>query len=599
MARHVIGFFCGTGYTTTTDKSYQLIGASVAKHSTVFGYDGCQVLGGGLFAYGVEEQADAFVADLKQKVFGNKINAHMIAHSRGCFSALLAIQKIQQDPELKDKVNFSLDLRDPVPGNFQLTTKVTGNWVLANQMRDLSACERIKKVSVTLQEKALFPLAFDALLPKFHPDTQVEVEVLPGFHDVQQRVDHDRRAETDQLFVLGHLKALSLLQENGHRLATALDQTALLQQQVQAYDAMVPWVKGRVEEFTERDLHFSGKTLFNRAAKQEIEVINWRHAQLKQLVPTHVLCGMVQHDYNRRKTDFDHYCNLMMSLDTYSASHSQHQNLIDKIRILAKNYLDGSISVVRFADECDKQLKLASVTSKALNQSINLLCLNGYFAKLTSVMKQHVPAKNILRDQLNTLLLALYQEISFDIDNGASIRHIAQSRVHPLIHDTAFFIEGLYEDPLNTERAVSAAEVYIRDHVKLARNWHLGFKIIAGLTLCVAAAALCCAFGVAIGACAGIALGMYLGIPVMESVFLAVLGAFCYTPAVGIAGLVTGIASSIHFFAPSKLEQQVQELGRIVKQQATADSLATETQEPVVFSDESDNENDRDYIPVY
>ena len=115
MTKHIVSFFCGTGYTLSSDDSYQSISQEIFSSNTILmGFDGCQVHGGGIFAYGVEEQADAFIQNLKIQNTNEKMIINLIAHSRGCLSALMAIKKIQADPQLKDKVSITVDLRDPV-----------------------------------------------------------------------------------------------------------------------------------------------------------------------------------------------------------------------------------------------------------------------------------------------------------------------------------------------------------------------------------------------------------------------------------------------------------------------------------------------------
>lgn len=109
MSKKIIGFFCGTGYDVNgenPDASLATIRSSITEDTTLLAYDGCQVHGGGAFAYGVEEQADAFIKNLKEQLQDRseheEIQLNLVAHSRGCLSALIAIKKIQADPLLKN-----------------------------------------------------------------------------------------------------------------------------------------------------------------------------------------------------------------------------------------------------------------------------------------------------------------------------------------------------------------------------------------------------------------------------------------------------------------------------------------------------------------
>ena len=101
MMKMIIGFFCGTDYILKNDKLYENLRSilNVSKTS-LLAYDGCQSHGG-LFASGIQSIADKFISDLKKEVESldntETFQINFIAHSQGCFSALLAIKKIQAE----------------------------------------------------------------------------------------------------------------------------------------------------------------------------------------------------------------------------------------------------------------------------------------------------------------------------------------------------------------------------------------------------------------------------------------------------------------------------------------------------------------------
>jgi len=141
-------------------------------------YDGCHQRGGGLFSYGIEQPAEHLFKELKKQSAKEDQNITLIlsAHSRGCLTALLLAKMINQDPELKEKVEVMLDLRDPVPGNLKITSEMDliGLMSSAGQLSDLRNCTNIKAAHITVQDKGILDLAFDVLIPHFAQETALE-----------------------------------------------------------------------------------------------------------------------------------------------------------------------------------------------------------------------------------------------------------------------------------------------------------------------------------------------------------------------------------------------------------------------------------------
>lgn len=211
------------------DYSFETLGKSVS--APVHGFDGCDRRGGGAYAYGIKEPVDYLIKELESKIISAespKIMLALTAHSRGCLSALLLAKKLSQHPLLKDKVDLVLDLRDPVPGNIHSSASmdVAGVTTIASQLKDLRQCTNIKEAHITVLEKGLMPVVFDVLLPKFSKATKVEVDYLPGTHDIQDAKPDDALSYNDPRFKkvffrlptlihLGLYKSLQIYSENG------------------------------------------------------------------------------------------------------------------------------------------------------------------------------------------------------------------------------------------------------------------------------------------------------------------------------------------------------------------------------------------------
>ncbi|WED43301.1 hypothetical protein [Legionella cardiaca] len=583
MTKHIIGFFCGTGYSTGSslyeggDASYQHIIANVSNDTKIFGYDGCQVHGGGAFSYGVEEQADAFIAELKRLKLTEPIQLNLIAHSRGVLSALIAIKKIQADPELKGMIEITADFRDPVPGNFQITTKFAGNLASANLVHDLSECDIVKKVFITLQEKPIIPLAFDALVPKFHYRTKVEIETLPGYHDVQQRAwEANREIEFHEpLLMLGNAKTLAILKDDGHQLPYTVGSKSLDEQQIDAYERLLPWARAREMPFGERDLHFGGKLIANNAAKTDIDAINWRHALLKRQIPNHILYGTTQPDYNYRKDNFEHYCDLTLALDNFLVKNKDKQAFVEQIRNISQRYLYGTLTTEDYRAQCKAYFVQASVQDKQLNKAINFMSLNSYLIELERTIAE-LSQYNPLLGNLQALKLVLLSELEAEIQAGKSLEEIDASKAIKIAHNTTIFIKDILEKT-NPLEIIEATDKYAKENIRLGRNWNLGAKIIIGAIVCIAATLV----GAIIGAAAGIAIGLAVGaISGPGALATAGVGAFigglkgaiaAATLASGAVGLGSGLAAANYFFKPSPVENEIQALAKATKTEAEAD----------------------------
>lgn len=440
---------------------------------------------------------------------------------------------------------------------------------------DLSDCDIVKKVHITLQEKPIIPIAFDALVSMFPPKAQVEIEALPGYHDVQQRNWFAPDVDHSSLLDLGNAKTLSILRDDGHALNEDVEEYRSLEdQQLRAYEFIAQWAKRfRTVSFGERDLHFGGKIIANNEAKAEIDVINWRHARLQKIIPDHVLYGTTQPHYNFRKTKLEHYCDLSQILDKYFAKHPDKQALVTELKDFSKLFCADEKSLERYRADCRSVLKTASVNDKNIIKAINYMCLQDYFKELDQTISTHVLPGNPLHENLQNLRHTLAVELAAEIESGKTLKQIDQSNAVKIITNTDSFIKSLYTTDCNPAQKIEAADHYVNENIRLGRNWHLGSKIIAGALLCVAAAAVGCIIGAAIGLAIGFACGAITG---PGSLITAAVGAFlggfkgamvAATVAGGVVALGVGVYGANLFFKPSESETQIQALANTVKVQ--------------------------------
>lgn len=574
MTQKIIGFFCGTGFETYRDASLISIVANLHTQHEILAYNGCHVHGGGLFSYGVEEQADAFIADLKQELKPDETcyQINLVAHSRGVLSALLAIKKIQADPELRDKITITADFHDPVPGNFQITSKLGIEQASVNQLRDLSDCDIVKKAFITLQEEPILPIAFDMLIPRFHHDTTVEIETIPGYHDVQHRLDLAPNIDHYEMFSLGFGKTFSILEEDGFTIDPELHHTQI---QIRAYDNLVEWARTKPMPFGERDIHFGGQIIANNEAKAKIDVINWRHAKLKGISPNHVLYGTTHPDYNYRKGLLEHACNVLIALDRFenNTAAPNHDELIESLREKTKAVSKGKMSVNDYKTSCQQLLQSAAVTDKDLHKAINYLCMMEYFKVFNQKMDDHISDDALLKP-LHTLKINIIEELTAEIESGKTVNQLDGSNAIKIINNTAQYLDDICSNAKTFDQIIDLSEQYAKENIRLGRNWHLGSKIIVGAIIALAATVIGCAAGAAAGFGIGFAYGSISG---PGALITACIAAFIGGLAGAIAGASAGIYGANHFFKPSPVENQIRAITDIVIDDAVAEEAEADT----------------------
>lgn len=373
---------------------------------------------------------------------------------------------------------------------------------------------------------------------------------------------------------------MSILRDDGHRLAYGIESgTPLEAHQLRAYEELVAWAKRRGAPFEERDLHFGGKIIANNEAKAELDVLNWRHARLKGVMPSHVLYGTSQPHYNYRKTGLEHYCDLTQVLDKFLSKNPEQKALVDYLKACSQQFLeDKDCSLQHYKDRCQALLDAASVKDKDIIRAINYVCMTDYFEELDLTITTHVLPENSFYDNLQSMRQTLVAELAAEINSGRTIQQIEQSNAIKIATNTKNFIESLNTGTLSAEQMVEKADQYANDNIRLGRNWSLGSKVIVGALVCVAAAVVGCIIGAAIGLGIGFACGAITG---TGSLITAIVGAFiggfkgamiAATASGAVVGLGVGAYGAHALFKPSASEKQVQALANTVKELVIADT---------------------------
>ncbi len=214
VAKPIVALFCGTGSTLgkktrgyvpesdlvakpipfeqpkVTNMGMEELAVLVAPENevSVTAYNGCHLRGGGCFAYGVEEPARHLLKRVGEQLGQHdEIRVALTAHSRGCVSALMFAKLVAADPTLRDKVKITLDLRDPVPGNFAWFAAIdAAKTTVTRKLYDMTDCACIQSAYITVQDLPYLPMGYDVLIPTFSECTKLQIEYLNGGHAIQQ-----------------------------------------------------------------------------------------------------------------------------------------------------------------------------------------------------------------------------------------------------------------------------------------------------------------------------------------------------------------------------------------------------------------------------
>ena len=348
----VVAFFAGTGATfpawrrgtvsekdlgnkkktinPADDDSFSLLSDLLADDQMYFGYNGCHLRKGGVFSFGIHQPGQHLYEKVKAMTAEfETIKVVLVAHSRGCLSALYFCRLVADDIMLAPRVEIALDLHDPVPGNFRTSTFLDKSHIStsAGQLRYFKDSTSIKSAHVTVLEIGGLPYCFNTMIPKFSPTTKLEVEFLPGEHNITQSdqlnaaIDYNHEKNylnySEEVYLISILKTLQTFAEHGvHLFADCNDayrdvllrilyQKADMQElvekmkgdpfperyrgelieklqiaQVKYYDKLLKIYQAEPDMMvTTRHLHFGGKCGV-LADKMVCNVFNTRHAGL-------------------------------------------------------------------------------------------------------------------------------------------------------------------------------------------------------------------------------------------------------------------------------------------------------------------------------
>lgn len=299
MTKYIIGFICDTyphQGVREIDQAFQDIsdvidGGQVAMHA-VIGNHYLSVRDDNPASADLIQKIQLAAATLNQ-VENEKIKLTLIAHARGCVSSLRLIKKINTDRALKSCIDIILDFRDPVTGDLNDGTHQA--LAIANQLKDFSECDNVVEANITVFERALINVGYNVLIPRFHPKTIVEVEYLPGIHDIQQHKIKQNVMRSgvcvrnEILYSLAVCKSLHILKANG--IPLHFMETDYVTMQAQLYSILLYRYKEADTLIPhQRDVYFGGK--FKQLHDvQSATVLNARHWRLSPELDDKPLLG--------------------------------------------------------------------------------------------------------------------------------------------------------------------------------------------------------------------------------------------------------------------------------------------------------------------
>lgn len=385
MTQQVVVFFYGTGTPRISNADFQIFGnafLALGDHSiedvAFFAYGGSDSEGkfwalGGLNANGTGEIAKKFVQELStiySEYPREKIKVNMVAHSRGGISAFKAVKKIQADPILSQYAEVVLDVRDPVPGNLEITVKMRIPSTVSAKVSNLESCNVVKKAYITLAEQVSndrlgnYTPGFNAIIPNFSPETITEVEVLPMCHNEQlyaycdedEDEDEDKSKKYSRLIMsLVYEKSIQLILEHGahsdasrnNEIKKSKEKQCALYGEIKDHHAK-PTIGLRSDE-TPRGIHFGARIV---REKSECSYLNSRHQKLARDIgePEKKPSLLLRVDPAPSNISYKQMFDLM-SFDSNMSS----ENL---------NYLDNRRAIEKLVEQINKQTDLIDKQSE-------------------------------------------------------------------------------------------------------------------------------------------------------------------------------------------------------------------------------------------
>jgi len=568
MTEKIIGYFCGPGSTCESDKHYQHIKKLLQDNIILLGYDGDRSKLR-WYEYTVEYQTDLFIADLKAEFrarFRNnraldpdtKFQLNLIAASEGELAMFLAIRKIQQDPEIKDRVDVILDFHDPIAANAR--TSASNDTSVETSYGSFVDCPFIKQVYVTLHETPKSSVS-RALIPTFNEETGVDIEVLPN--------------DFSESFV--HTKSAAILAAHEHEMTGG----NLAHEQLTLYNQMVTLAKARQDAFNERSLNrWGSKTVANNQAKKEqINAVNWHHVQLLKQAgqlnsQPHVLYGLAHPEYHYKKQPMERACDVFQALDAFQEQSLQDRALKESLVQNTNQLLQGVISDKDYRDRCQTLLKQENCQEQRLIRAVLHLAAESYLEEIKVLYKQQMASQSILANDLSKLIQSLSRELHAQIDNGKGFESLEKDSATIIGHNTVDLLNKLNSKSYSLKETLSLVEQYAKENISLGRNWRTGTKVFLGIVLCLCTTILGCMIGAAIGLGIGLAAGVGAKALIVGFItpILSELQTFVLLMGGGGAavGLGMGIIASHSLFTPSRTEKNIQALVGAVEEQIQA-----------------------------
>ncbi|WP_237360651.1 hypothetical protein [Vibrio marisflavi] len=249
----------------------------------VISFNGCNKFGGpsflenvrGLTAHGTGDRAKVALKHIKSILYNKvrptfNLNINIIAHSRGCISALKLMEYIANEKKafhdkrsLAERVNVCLDLKDPVPGNFDFSEEI--GTAVAKRVKDMSNYDFIKTAHLTyahrnskyerfhLQGRINKP-GYEPIMPLFSDKTKVVVEPIVGIHG--SVIKPESKYPGGYELVNANSRKLILDHVEIHDIEEIDD---IEKKQLAAYKTMLEQWELRKTKTIDRVFHFGGK----------------------------------------------------------------------------------------------------------------------------------------------------------------------------------------------------------------------------------------------------------------------------------------------------------------------------------------------------
>jgi hypothetical protein len=207
-----------------------------------------------------------------------------------------------------------------------------------------------------------------------------------------------------------------------------------------------------------------------------------------------LLGGKMTKPHDNYEKLLEQYHDLTLVLEEYERKHPKKNELINHLKNISSQFLEGTIPVEDYKNQYQNFLKAESVKNKKLIKACHYLCMDSYFQDLDQIILNKVIPGNPLNENLTQLRQVLALKLASEIESGLPLHHVEQrSKALKIATNTKELIEFIYSNKaINSEVIIQETENYAKSTLPLSKNWSSGSRAIISVIVGVVSAVVSC-----------------------------------------------------------------------------------------------------------